>query len=125
VTRRYHDVLLVEDDAALCRVVERNLAKAGAQMRTAASVAEALRAIGERAPDLLILDIDLPDRTGWDLIRRLSAEAVEIPAIVITGTRVTPERLAQFHPLAYLPKPFPIEALVRMVRGDANAVTAS
>jgi DNA-binding response OmpR family regulator len=118
MTRRYSDVLLVEDDAALCRVVERNLVKGGAQVRTVASVADAVSAIGDRRPDLLILDIDLPDRTGWDLIRRLSAEQIEIPSIVITGTRVTPERLAQFKPFAYLPKPFPIDALVRMVRGD-------
>jgi DNA-binding response OmpR family regulator len=66
----------------------------------------------------MLLDIDLPDRTGWDLLRTLETRAIQIPTIVVSGTRVTPERLAQFRPIAYLPKPFPLDALLRLVIGD-------
>ena len=113
----YHNVLMVEDDDALCRVVDRNLTARGVSVRRAGSVADALAAIAADRPDLVLLDIDLPDRTGWDLMRALAAHEMDLPTIVITGTRVTPERLAQFKPLAYLPKPFPIDALVRLVSG--------
>ena len=118
MTRRYRDVLMVEDDKTLCKVLERNLLRKGAQVRLASSVGDALTAVSEREPDLVILDIDLPDRTGWDLMRALAAQKRDLPTIVMTGTRVTPERLAQFRPLAYLPKPFPIDALLRIVSGD-------
>jgi len=38
----------------------------------------------------------------------------------VSGTRATPERLAQFRPIALLPKPFPLEALLRLVIGDRS-----
>ena len=116
----YRSVLVVEDDDSLCRVIERNLTARGATVRRAASVGEALAAIAVARPDLLLLDIDLPDRSGWSLMRELEARRIDIPTIVMTGTRVTPERLAEFRPLAYLPKPFPLEALLRLVTVDGE-----
>jgi DNA-binding response OmpR family regulator len=115
---RYRTALLVEDDDVLSRVIDRNLSARGTSVRRASSVGEALAAIAATRPEVVLLDIDLPDRTGWELLRTLEARAIAIPTIVITGTRVSPERLAQFKPIAYLPKPFPLEALIRLVAGD-------
>jgi DNA-binding response OmpR family regulator len=121
MTVHYRNVLLVEDDVTLCRVIERNLTARGARVVRAASVGEALAAIAVARPDVMLLDIDLPDRTGWDLLRTLETRAIQIPTILVSGTRVTPERLAQFRPIAYLPKPFPLEALLRLVIGDRSS----
>jgi DNA-binding response OmpR family regulator len=71
--------------------------------------------VAQERPDLILLDINLPDRTGWDVLRELRRRQNEIPTIVISAVRANPSRLAEFHPLAYLPKPFPIEALLRLV----------
>jgi DNA-binding response OmpR family regulator len=115
---RYRNVLVVEDDNVLARIIERNLSARGARVLRVASVGEALAAIAVARPDLMLLDIDLPDRTGWDLLRALQTRDIRIPAIVVSGTRVTPERLAEFKPVAYLPKPFPLDALLRLVIGE-------
>lgn len=123
MTTQYRNVLLVEDDGTLGRVIERNLTARGAQVVRASSVGEALAAIAVLRPDVMLLDIDLPDRTGWDLMRTLETRGIRIPTILVSGTRVTPERLAQFKPIAYLPKPFPLEALLRLVIGDRSLRT--
>jgi DNA-binding response OmpR family regulator len=115
---QYRNVLLVEDDVTLCGVIERNLTARGARVVRAASVGEALAAIAVARPDVMLLDIDLPDRTGWDLLRTLETRGIQVPTIIVSGTRVAPERMAQFKPLAYLPKPFPLEALLRLVIGE-------
>lgn len=114
---RYADVLLVEDDDTLGRVIDRNLSSRGVSVRRASSVREALTAIAAGRPDCLLLDIELPDQTGWDLLRSLHARGIDLPTIVVSATRVTPERLAEFHPLAFIPKPFPLDALLRLVVG--------
>jgi len=114
---RYRRVLLVEDEPPLRRVVSRNLTGRGLQVREAETAAEALAAVRSDRPDLLLLDINLPDRTGWDVLRELRGRGQEVPTIVISAVRVTESRLEEFRPLAYLPKPFPLEALLRLVFG--------
>jgi DNA-binding response OmpR family regulator len=114
---RFRRVLMVEDEAPLRLVIARNLTSRGVQVREAATAAEAVQAISMEVPDLLLLDINLPDRTGWDVLRALERRGVQVPTIVVSAVRVSQSRLDEFRPLAYLPKPFPIEALLRLVIG--------
>ena len=120
---RYDQVLIVEDDETLTRILERNLVGRGTHVRHATTAAEALGSIVAKQPALLVLDINLPDRSGWELWRALRSRGIEIPTIVISAARCTPERLAEFKPVAYLPKPFPIDALLRLVTRGAAAPT--
>ncbi len=108
-------VLVVEDEALLRGIIARNLASRGCEVRETATAAEALAALQAELPDLLLLDINLPDRTGWDVLRELAAAGKQVPTVVLSAVRVSPARLAEFRPLAYLPKPFPIEALLRLL----------
>jgi DNA-binding response OmpR family regulator len=112
---RFQRVLLVEDEAPLRQVIARNLASRGLQVREAASVADALQALATDLPDLILLDLNLPDRTGWDVLRDLRQRSLDIPTIVVSAVRVSQSRLDEFQPMAYLPKPFPIDALLRLV----------
>jgi DNA-binding response OmpR family regulator len=111
----YSRVLIVEDEATLRRIIAINLSSRGLLVSEAETAEAAVAAVAQERPDLILLDINLPDRTGWDVLRELRRRETEVPTIVISAVRANPSRLAEFHPMAYLPKPFPIEALLRLV----------
>ncbi|MBV9578355.1 MAG: response regulator transcription factor [Chloroflexi bacterium] len=117
-TRR---VLLVEDEATLRHVIARNLSSRGLDVQEAGTAQEAVQAATTGWPDLLLLDINLPDQTGWDVLRELRRRQREVPTIILSAVRVSHNRLDEFQPLAYLPKPFPIEALLRLVFSPSAA----
>jgi DNA-binding response OmpR family regulator len=111
-------ILLVEDELQLRRVLTLNLARRGYSVAEADSVETAFDMVAAAdeagAPfDLIILETHLPDRCGWDLLRML--RPARTPVILISPLPVTPGRLAEFAPVATLLKPFPIEALLRLV----------
>jgi DNA-binding response OmpR family regulator len=89
-------------------------------VREAESVAGAIQEIESQVPDLLLLDVNLPDRTGWDVLRELRRTEVQVPTIIVSAIHVPTSRLDEFHPLAYLPKPFPLEALLNLVIGPVG-----
>lgn len=109
------NVLVVEDEAPLRMIIRRNLERRGIRVSEAGTAFEAMGAIAAEAPDLLLLDINLPDRTGWDVLRDLRRTGRMPRTVVVSAVRVPPERLRAFGVDAYLPKPFPIEALVGLV----------
>jgi DNA-binding response OmpR family regulator len=115
---RFRRVLLVEDEEVLRKVIARNLTSRGVEVYEAGTAADAVRAATTERPDLLLLDINLPDQTGWEVLRKLKRQGTDVPTIIVSAVRVSQSRLEEFQPLAYLPKPFPIDALLRLVVGD-------
>src|SRR5579862_7853707 len=101
-------VLLVEDEPTLRRVIARNLVSRGLEVQEAGTAQDAVDVATTAHPDLLLLDINLPDQTGWDVLRELRRRHNEVPTIILSAVRVSHNRLEEFHPIAYLPKPFPI-----------------
>jgi DNA-binding response OmpR family regulator len=114
-------VLLVEDEPTLRRVIARNLVSRGLDVEEAGTAQDAVDVATTAHPDLLLLDINLPDQTGWDVLRELRRRSREVPTIILSAVRVSQSRLDEFHPIAYLPKPFPIEALLRLVFQPVDA----
>lgn len=110
-------ILLVEDDESLRRIVARHLRGQGYTLEEATSAEEAMRLFEDGLrPALVLLDLNLPGDTGWDLLRGPAIEAAGSPPVVITSaTTVSPRRLAEFRCAGYLPKPFPLETLVATV----------
>lgn len=117
-------ILLVEDDESLCDLIERNLEMRHHEVSIAVDAQSALAYLRRADFDLIILDINLPDQTGWEVLRialqegRLPLVKTEddiavIPVVVLSAVRVSQRRVAEFRPLAYLPKPFPMESLLR------------
>jgi DNA-binding response OmpR family regulator len=124
-------ILLVEDDEVLCDLVNRNLVARGHEVNIAENAHKALMFLSNTTYDLIVLDINLPDQTGWDVLRSalsegyikpllLEGQGEKLPVVILSAVRVGPGRLAEFHPLAYLPKPFPMDALLRLAAEAAQ-----
>ena len=107
-------VLLVEDEAALADVIGRNLRARGHSVTLAPTAEAALLNLAAERPDVLLLDVNLPDMTGWDILRRLGEDdRRHLPVVVISAAPISPKRIEEFRPAHCLMKPFPIDALLR------------
>lgn len=112
------NILIIEDERALERIFTLNLSRRGHNVAEADSVATADELVRAADPpfDLALLDINLPDRSGWELLRRWRERGTQGPkVIVVTAVRPSQERLMQFAPDAVLLKPFPIDSLLRLI----------
>ncbi|HET9017398.1 MAG TPA: response regulator [Thermomicrobiaceae bacterium] len=115
--------LLVEDDAQLGAILRRSLERRGHPVLLAASGAAARALLAAEPVDLVLLDINLPDETGWEVLRWLRGRPGRQPrVIVLTAGTSARSRVADLKPDAILLKPFPIDALLRLVEGDEGQV---
>jgi diguanylate cyclase (GGDEF)-like protein len=120
VAARY-DILVVEDDRFLARLLQVELASSGYGVRVAADGEEALAAAVERCPDLVLADVMMPRMDGFELVRRLRAdprtEAVSI--ILVTARGLQADKLTGLTAGAddYVVKPFDNEELLARVAG--------
>jgi two-component system response regulator GlrR len=122
MTERGGSLLLVEDDESLRSILSRHLRHEGYQVDEADSAEAASDVLeGGLRPDLVLLDLNLPGDTGWDLLRGSSLAAAGSPPVVITSAiTVSPLRLAEFGVAGFLPKPFPLETLVGTIERLLN-----
>jgi two-component system response regulator MprA len=106
-----------EDDDELRDVLRAALERAGYRVRMTASGAEAVAAFSAEPPDVLVLDIGLPDADGRDVCQALRARGVTSPVLFLTARDALTDRLSGFHAGGddYLTKPFAVaELLVRV-----------
>lgn len=109
-------VLLVDDEPAIVKTLAMALRAKGYIVREVDKGADALYALTEEVPDVILLDINLPDITGWEVLRRLSsADRERVPVIVFSASPLAPGRIKDFRPDGVLLKPFPIDALERLL----------
>lgn len=111
-------VLLIEDDAAVAAGVTDGLRSAGFQVLHVASGAEgAQRALEADAPDLVLLDLGLPDMDGYDVCRTIRATS-QVPIIVISARDDEIDRVVGLELGAddYVTKPFGVRELVARIR---------
>ena len=107
-------ILLVEDEAALADVMARNLRVRHHDVDVEATAEAAILRMSEAWPDVLVLDVNLPDLTGWEILRRLSStDRNRVRVVVISAAPISQKRIDEFKPERALQKPFPIDALIR------------
>jgi two-component system response regulator MprA len=120
-----------EDEPALRSVLTRALRAMGHEPLVVATAAEALRAFGRRRPDVMVLDIGLPDADGRDLCLALRAAGVASPVLFLTARDGLHDKIAGFEAGGddYLTKPFQLDevrvrldALLRRTPGPAAGV---
>ena len=103
-----HYVLLVEDDLTLLDVMARQLSREGVAVRTATTGEEAIRVAEADRPALMVLDLGLPERDGFDVVdaMRQRPELKGIPLLVYTGRDLTEEQRGRLHlgPTRFLTK---------------------
>jgi DNA-binding response OmpR family regulator len=113
-------VLIVDDDPDIQRLVSYNLSQAGFQVTTASSGRTALESVQKQAPDLIILDVMMPDIDGMEVCRTLRQHesSRRIPIIMLTARGEEVDRVVGFELGAddYVMKPFSPRELVLRVR---------
>jgi len=113
-------VIVIEDDAAIRRLLERLLVPAGYAVIPFGTAAPALERIREDPPDLVLLDLQLPDMSGHEVLEALRADPATrlLPVVMLTGMANTAEKMrAQSAGVTdFMPKPFSPEELLPRVR---------
>jgi two-component system response regulator MprA len=112
-------VLVVDDDPAIRRALERALGAEGYGVALAEDGEQALeRVVFEPEPDVILLDLGLPDVDGVKIVEQLRADGNEIPILVLTARQTLTDRVAGLDAGAddYLAKPFELDELLARVR---------
>lgn len=114
-------VLVVEDSDAIRAAFTILLEESGYAVAAAATGAEAVRLAEGRAPDLVLLDLGLPDISGLDVLRRIKANpaTAHLPVVALTGRDDEADRGALLAAgcAAYLVKPVDTQQLIRSIPG--------
>lgn len=111
-----HEILLVDDDPGVRRMLLRVLEEEGYAVIPAADGLEALESVKCKAPNLVLLDLNLPFQDGWGTFERLTTEIPSLPIIIITA------RPNQLFPAlaagagALMEKPLELPKLLRTIR---------
>jgi two-component system OmpR family response regulator len=113
-----HRVLVVDDEPNIADVVSMALRFQGFTVQTAGTGAGAIAAVGSFKPDLMVLDVMLPDMEGFDVAQRLGAQRARVPIIYLTARDATEDKIRGLTLGGddYVTKPFSLEELVARVR---------
>ncbi|GLZ36561.1 response regulator transcription factor [Actinokineospora sp. NBRC 105648] len=110
-------LLVVEDDAGIRDLLAASLRFAGFHVDTAATGAEALRAAERLRPDLMLLDVMLPDRDGFEVLRKLRAGGHAVPVLFLTARDAAQDKITGLTIGGddYVTKPFSLEEVIARV----------
>jgi len=125
-------LLVVEDEPNILELLSASLRYAGFEVITAAGGTEAVQAAQRHRPDLIVLDVMLPDMDGFDVIRRLRGGGARIPVVFLTARDGTDDKVRGLTLGGddYVTKPFSLEeviarikAVLRRTRGEGAEPT--
>ena len=125
-TDRAHRVLIVEDEVSLADSIRYNLEREGYAVGIAHDGREALQQARREPPDLVLLDLMLPETTGLDVCRALRAES-NVPIIIVTAKDAEVDKVAGLEVGAddYVTKPFSMRELIARVSANLRRAAMS
>jgi two-component system OmpR family response regulator len=111
-------LLVVDDEPTILELLSGSLRLAGFEVVTAASGVEAVRAAASSRPDLVLLDVMMPEGDGFEALRRIRSGGSEVPVIFLTARDEVPDRVRGFSMGGddYVTKPFSLEELLGRIR---------
>ena len=111
-------IVVVDDEPSIRELLVASLHFAGYEVETAASGSEAIEVISRTKPDMIILDVMLPDIDGFTVTRRIRQEGITAPVLFLTARDDTQDQVAGLELGAddYVTKPFSLEEVVARIR---------
>jgi DNA-binding response OmpR family regulator len=111
-------ILVVDDDASVRSFLKRGLSFEGFQVETAENGEQGLRAVLDRAPHLMILDLMMPGIDGFEVLRRLRAVDTKLPVIMLTANDAPEAQMEGLNTGAddYVVKPVNFDVLIARIR---------
>jgi DNA-binding response OmpR family regulator len=120
-------VLVVDDEPDVCRLLTYSLGQAGFETLTANTAADALINVGRQPPDVVVLDLGLPDMSGIDVCKKLRADAhlADVGIIMLTARGAREDRIEGLEAGAddYVVKPFDVDEIVLRVRALSRRIS--
>ena len=116
-------ILVVDDEPEVRKLMEHFLTDRGYQVRLAANGREGLAAIDSFAPDVVLLDMHMPEMDGLETLKELAVRAPGLPVIMVTVNEdvQTTSQLLQLGAADYVPKPFNLDYLEQAINIQLSA----
>jgi two-component system chemotaxis response regulator CheY len=108
-------ILVVDDDPEILAMLRDFLESEGLAVRTAANGAEALEALDDVVPALILLDMRMPVLDGWAFAKRLHERALTYPIVVMTAAESARRWAEEIGATGYIAKPFDVNELLEMI----------
>src|ERR1700679_4187943 len=111
-------LLVVEDEPNILELLSASLRYAGFDVVTAAAGGEAVQAAQRHRPDLIVLDVMLPDMDGFDVVRRLRSGGARVPVVFLTARDATEDKIRGLTLGGddYVTKPFSLAEVIARIR---------
>jgi CheY-like chemotaxis protein len=120
-------ILIIDDEAAVCDVMAMILEDAGYVVEKATGGLEALARIKKKLPALVVLDLMMPNVSGWDVYQTLRAakRTRKVPVVVVSADRDVLARARTLGANALISKPFQLEELLSIVHDNLPEITSA
>lgn len=124
MTDNKENILLIEDDPVLLRSIKRGLTDLGYPVSTASDLTSATERMRETSFHLILLDLGLPDGSGFDFLTALRKEHARLPVIILTARDTVPDKIRGLDLGAddYLVKPFDFQELTARIRARLRRI---
>jgi DNA-binding response OmpR family regulator len=108
-------ILMAEDDESIVNLIVEVLTEEGYAVQSAVTGTEALTALLDDRPDLALIDLHLPDRSGLEIVEAARAQASDVPLVIMTASRLAEDDVTAIGARAVLLKPFDLDDLLACV----------